>query len=122
MLMREMSPEQRRAQAVLDEALWQARSSGETVACVDTHTPKAWDKQADESWCEGCPVREACLRYAATGAVIDGVMAGMKMHNGGVEQAARIVAEMDAESEVVMLRPEPPAFTPIGLIRGRRAA
>ena len=72
------TPVQALAHRILTHAIRRALDQGETVPCQSNPAP--WDDaQAQPSLCDGCPVIAQCSRYADTGAVEHGVIAGRKM-------------------------------------------
>lgn len=72
----EMTMEQANAQERLVAQISALRRKGVTVACAQD--PKAWDSEATPvKVCVGCPALELCTQYAMTGAVTEGVIAGM---------------------------------------------
>lgn len=72
----EMTIEQASAQMRLANGIRALRARGVSVACVED--PEAWDSELTPvKVCAGCPVMDLCTTYAMTGAVTEGVIAGM---------------------------------------------
>jgi len=72
----EMTDAQAVAQMRLADRIQDLRAQGATVACVED--PAAWDSERTPvKVCRGCPALEMCTDYAMTGAVTEGVIAGM---------------------------------------------
>ena len=67
------------AHQLLTHAIREALDSGQHVPCQDD--PTEWDDpNSDPGICAGCPVMGQCARYADTGAVKHGVIAGRRIH------------------------------------------
>lgn len=63
---------------LLSHAIRDALDGGLLVPCQDN--PAEWDDpSSDPGICEGCPVLGQCARYADTGAVTHGVIAGRRI-------------------------------------------
>ena len=63
---------------LLSFAIRDALDGGRSVPCQDN--PAEWDDPASApTICAGCPVLEQCARYADTGAVTHGVIAGRRI-------------------------------------------
>ena len=68
------------AHQLLTHAIREALDSGQRVPCQVS--PTQWDDStSDPAICEGCPVMRQCARYADTGAVEHGVIAGRRIHH-----------------------------------------
>jgi hypothetical protein len=66
------------AHQVLSYAIRDALDAGHSVPCQDN--PAEWDDPASApTICNGCPVMGPCARYADTGAVKHGVIAGRRI-------------------------------------------
>ena len=64
---------------LLSYAIRDALDAGQLVPCQDN--PAEWDDpSSDPGICAGCPVMGQCARYADTGAVKHGVIAGRRIY------------------------------------------
>jgi len=67
------------AHQLLSYAIRDALDAGQLVPCQDN--PAEWDDPgSDPGICAGCPVLGRCARYADTGAVKHGVIAGRRIY------------------------------------------
>ena len=67
------------AHQLLSCAIRDALDAGQSVPCQDN--PAEWDDPASApTICAGCPVMGQCARYADTGAVKHGVIAGRRLY------------------------------------------
>lgn len=69
---------QERAHRSLRHAIADHLDNGGTIECIDDYAAFEHPK-ADPDLCYGCPVLELCGRYADTGAVEHGIIAGERM-------------------------------------------
>lgn len=82
----QMTAEQEEAATELYLAIDQLIQQGVYVPCQD---PVRWGEGEDPAACTGCPLMAgACLRFAASGAITSGALAGMKMSRSQIDQAA----------------------------------
>ena len=81
------------AHQLLTHAIREALDSGRSVPCQDS--PLEWDdSSSDPAICAGCPVLRQCARYADTGAVEHGVIAGRRIHRRPRRVAAAAMREV----------------------------
>lgn len=83
-----LTADQARAKTVLDDRIDRALGLGLVVPCIGDYD--RFDHQTCDpaAACAGCPVLGSCRRYADTGAVRHGIIAGRLASTTPVDRAA----------------------------------
>lgn len=73
----ELTEDQATTQVRLSRGIDRALERGQRVPCLEE--PETWDSETTPvKVCAGCPVLDLCSEYALTGAVSEGIIAGMR--------------------------------------------
>lgn len=73
----ELTEDQATTQVRLSRGIDRALGKGQHIPCLEE--PETWDSEATPvKVCAGCPVLDLCSEYALTGAVSEGIIAGMR--------------------------------------------